>query len=60
MLKHSGTNRRFKMLAPLALVALLIGGTQAALVVADGDTAKTDPVEVVEVQTVDTFNTAAE
>ena len=48
------------MLAPLALVALLIGGTQAALVVADGDTAKTDPVEVVEVQTVDTFNTAAE
>lgn len=48
------------MLAPLAIVALLIGGTQAALVVSDGDVAKTDQVEVVEVQTAETFNTAAE
>ncbi|MCF7977467.1 hypothetical protein U5801_12425 [Lamprobacter modestohalophilus] len=48
------------MLAPLAIVALLIGGTQAALVVSDGDVAKTDQTQVIEVQTVDTFSTAAE
>jgi|GEM_PF-2733528 len=48
------------MLAPLAIVALLIGGTQAALVVSEGEAAKTDRVQVVEVETVETFNTAAE
>ncbi|WP_201220274.1 hypothetical protein [Halochromatium roseum] len=48
------------MLAPLAIVALLIGGTQAALVVSDTDVAKSNQAQVVEVQTVDTFSTAAE
>lgn len=48
------------MLAPLAIVALLIGGTQAALVVSEGEVAKSDQAQVVEVQTVETFNTAAE
>ncbi len=45
------------MLAPLALVALLIGGTQAALVATDQDTAANESTPVVQVETV---NTAAE
>ena len=48
------------MLAPLAIVALLIGGTQAALVVSEEEAANTDQVEVYEVQAVDTIDTAAE
>ncbi|MEA3640739.1 MAG: hypothetical protein VBE63_12450 [Lamprobacter sp.] len=47
------------MLAPLAIVALLIGGTQTALVVSEREVAKTDQVQIVEVQRVETFNTAA-
>jgi len=46
------------MLAPLALVALLIGGTQAALVASDQDAAATDRATVVEVETVGTVDTA--
>ncbi len=48
------------MLAPLAIVALLIGGTQTALVVSEGDQATTEQVRTFEVQSVETFNTAAE
>ncbi len=48
------------MLAPLAIVALLIGGTQAALVASDAEVNQTEQVEVFEVQTTDTLGTAAE
>jgi len=49
------------MLAPLAIVALLIGGTQAALVVKDQDVVKADQTAtVVQVDTVESFNTAGE
>jgi hypothetical protein len=39
------------MLAPLALVALLIGGTQAAIVVAEDDAAANDRPATVQVET---------
>lgn len=48
------------MLAPLAIVALLIGGTQTALVVSEQEVAETEQVQVFEVETVDTINTTAE
>jgi hypothetical protein len=41
------------MLAPLAIVALLIGGSQAAMVVAEQDVGSTAQQPVVEVQTVE-------
>jgi hypothetical protein len=48
------------MLAPLALVALLIGGTQTALIVTDQNTATSDSAPVIQVETIETVDTAAE
>jgi hypothetical protein len=50
------------MLEALALAALLIGGIQTAVIVADDDTASARDSQnpVVEVQKVETVNTVAE
>ncbi|EIC23293.1 hypothetical protein [Thiorhodovibrio frisius] len=40
------------MLAPLALVALLIGGSQAVLIVSEDDAAENDHPQVAQVETV--------
>ncbi|WP_201244865.1 hypothetical protein [Halochromatium salexigens] len=47
------------MLAPLALVALLIGGTQTAIVVSDEEVTTPDHTSAAEMQTVETVRVAA-
>lgn len=42
------------MLAPLAIIALLIGGSQAVMIVSEDDTAVNDYPQVAQVETVQT------
>ena len=48
------------MLAPLAIVALLIGGTQAAIVISDEEGARNQQPTVAQVETVKSVELAAE
>jgi hypothetical protein len=52
--------RRSVMLAPLAIVALLIGGTQAAIVISDEEGARNQQPTVAQVETVKSVELPAE